>query len=102
MAAHSTLAANYSGVTEEVLTAIRNGELIHDSKLATLYAMAVEINDSRGRPADNIVRAFLEQGYTESHLLAIILAVSVKVLSNYSNHLFNTKVDKAFSAYKVD
>lgn len=102
MAAHSTLAANYSGVTEEVLTAIRNGEVINDSKLAALYAMAVEVNDSRGRPADNIVKAFLQQGYTETHLLAIILAVSVKVLSNYSNHLFETQVDKAFSAYKVD
>jgi len=102
MAAHSTLAANYSGVSEEVLTAIRNGGVINDNKLAALYAMAVEINDSRGRPADDIVKTFLNEGYTETNLLAIILAVSVKILSNYSNHLFNTEVDKAFIAYKVD
>jgi len=102
MAAHSTLAANYSGVAEEVLTAIRNGEVINDNKLAALYAMAVEINNSRGRPADNIVKTFLQEGYSEPHLLAIILAVSVKVLSNYSNHLFDTEVDKTFLAYKVD
>jgi uncharacterized peroxidase-related enzyme len=102
MAAHSTLAANFSGVTEEVLIAIRNGEVINDSKLSILYAMAVEVNDSRGRPADNIVKAFLHEGYTETHLLSIILAVSVKVLSNYSNHLFDTEVDNVFSAYKVD
>ncbi len=102
MAAHSTLAANHSGVPKEVLAAIRNGEAINDNKLAALYAMAVEINDSRGRPANNIVKTFLQEGYTEAHLLAIILATSVKVLSNYSNHLFDTEVDKAFSAYKVD
>ncbi|MEW6996129.1 carboxymuconolactone decarboxylase family protein [Colwelliaceae bacterium BS250] len=102
MAAHSTLAANYSDLAAEVLTAIRNGEVINDSKLAALYAVAVEINDSRGRPAEHIVKAFLQQGYTETHLLAIILAISVKVLSNYSNHLFDTKVDQVFSAYKVD
>jgi hypothetical protein len=31
-----------------------------------------------------------------------VLAVSVKVLSNYSNHAFATPVDERFSAYKVD
>lgn len=101
MAAHSTLAANHSGVAEEVLTAIRSGDVISDSKLAALYAMAVEVNDSRGRPEPDRVKTFLQAGYTEIHLLAIILAVSVKVLSNYSNHLFDTDVDEAFAAYKV-
>ena len=102
MAAHSTLAAKYSGVAEDVLSAIRTGGAIGDSKLAALYAMAVEVNDSRGRPEPGRVKTFLEAGYTETHLLAIILAVSVKVLSNYSNHLFDTEVDEAFTAYKVE
>ncbi|KGJ99631.1 carboxymuconolactone decarboxylase family protein [Thalassotalea sp. ND16A] len=101
MAAHSTLAANYSGVAEDVLTAIRGGDVINDTKLAALYAMAVEVNDSRGRPDAASVRTFLQAGYTELHLLAIILAVSVKVLSNYSNHLFNTEVDDVFATYKI-
>lgn len=101
IAAHSTLAANYSGVAEGVLSAIRSGGAIGDSKLAALYAMAVEVNDSRGRPELDKVKTFLGAGYTEAHLLAIILAVSVKVLSNYSNHLFDTDVDDAFAAYEV-
>ncbi len=101
MAAHSTLAANFSGVPEEVLSAIRSGGVIGDSKIRALYEMAVEVNDSRGRPESDRVKTFLEAGYTETHLLAIILAVSVKVLSNYSNHLFDTDVDEAFAAYEV-
>lgn len=32
----------------------------------------------------------------------IVLAVSVKVLSNCSNHAFGTPVDERFAAYKVD
>jgi len=63
--------------------------------------MAVEVNDSRGRPNPDIVEAFFKAGFGEKDLLAIILAVSVKILSNYSNHLFDTEVDEMFSAYKV-
>lgn len=100
-AAHSTLAANFSGVPEAVLTAIRAGEAIPDARLAAVYAMAVELNDSKGRPDPAIVERFIAAGFSEKHILAIVLAISVKVISNYSNHLFDTEVDEMFSAYKV-
>lgn len=100
-AAHSTLAAKYSGVPEEVLAAIRSGATIADAKLAALYAMAKEVNNSRGHPDTDIVNTFLQAGYSEKHILAITLAVSVKVLSNYSNHMFDSEVDEAFAEFKV-
>ncbi len=34
--------------------------------------------------------------------MAIILAISVKILSNYSNHLFDSDIDEVFAAYKVN
>ena len=101
IAAHSTLAASHSGVPKDVLEAIRSGEAIENERLAAVHAMAVEVNDSQGRPDPEIVSSFFEEGFSEKHLLAIILAVSVKILSNYSNHLFDTEVDEVFSAYKV-
>ena len=100
-AAHSTLAATKSGVPEETLNAIRSGQPIQDTRLASAYALAVEINNSRGRPDPEKVNAFFEAGYTETHILAITLAVSVKILSNYSNHYFDTEVDEVFSTYKI-
>lgn len=101
MAAHSTLAANYSGVPADTLEAIRQGETIDDPKFAALFAMAVDMNNSRGRPSPAIVKGFMDVGYTEKHLLAIVLALSVKTLSNYSNHLFATEVDEMFAAHKI-
>lgn len=100
-AAHSTLAANKSGVPKNVITAIRSGQPIADPRLAAVFALATEVNSSKGRPNPEIAKAFFSAGYTEKHILAITLAVSVKVLSNYSNHYFNTEVDNVFSAYKV-
>lgn len=53
---------------------------------------------SRGRPQASVVEDFLNAGYSEKQLLDIVLAVSIKTLSNYTNHLFQTPVDKAFKA----
>ncbi|MES9861676.1 MAG: carboxymuconolactone decarboxylase family protein [Candidatus Thiodiazotropha sp. LLP2] len=102
IAAHSTLAAKYSGVPKDVLEAIRSDSPIQDSKLAALYAMTVDIHDTRGHPSPATVKAFIEAGYSEKEILAITLAVSVKILSNYNNHYFDTPVDEVFSAYKVE
>lgn len=100
-AAHSTLAASYSGVPMDVLESIRSDSPIQDGKMAALYAMTVEITNTRGHPSPATVKAFFEAGYSEKEILAITLAVSVKILSNYSNHYFDTPVDEVFSAYRV-
>lgn len=51
-----------------------------------------------GRPARAEVEAFLTAGYTELQVLYLILALAVKTLSNYSNHLFHTPLDTVFAA----
>ena len=36
--------------------------------------------------------------FTEHQILYIVLAISVKTLSNYSNHLFHTQLDERFAS----
>jgi hypothetical protein len=55
--------------------------------------------ESRGMPTNANVKDFLAAGYTERHILEIVLAISVKVISNYSNHLFHTPVDVSFAGH---
>lgn len=100
-AAHSMVADKMSGVPSEVLSAIRSGEEIPDERLAALYAAAAAVTASRGRPDAATVEAFLAAGFTEADLLSVVLAVSVKVISNYTNHLFDTPVDAEFSDYTL-
>jgi uncharacterized peroxidase-related enzyme len=100
-AAHSMIADKKSGVAKPVLEAIRNDRNIPDARLAALFAFTTEMVSSRGRPSRKDTAAFLSQGYTEHHILGIVLAMAVKTLSNYSNHLFETPLDDAFSAYAV-
>lgn len=98
MAAHSTMADFFSNVPKEVTNAIREDKPIEDKKLSALATMTREMLLSRGRPDASIVDDFMQAGYSEKQLLDIVLAISVKTLSNYTNHLFETPVDKAFKA----
>ena len=98
MAAHSFVADNLSKVPTDVTDSIRNDDPIADSKMAELSEFTRTMVVSRGHPSQDDVSAFLQAGYSESHILDIILAISVKTISNYSNHVFDTPVDAAFKA----
>ncbi|MCI0590228.1 MAG: carboxymuconolactone decarboxylase family protein [Gammaproteobacteria bacterium] len=98
MAAHSMLADQMSKVPPSVTDAIRYGQRIPDPKLAALSVFTDAMLATRGLPLKTDVEAFLNAGYTERHVLEIILAIAVKTLSNYSNHLFHTPLDEMFSS----
>lgn len=99
MAAHSMLAENMSKVPAEVTAAIREGHSITDHKLDYLSKFTAVMVESRGLPGRKDVESFLAAGYSEQNILDIILAIAVKTLSNYSNHLLHTPVDDMFSAH---
>ncbi|MCS7704844.1 hypothetical protein N0018_34145, partial [Pseudomonas aeruginosa] len=42
-------------------------------------------------------RPSLAAGYGERQVLEIVLALAVKTLSNYANHLFHTPLDEMFA-----
>lgn len=99
VAAHSMLADAKSKVPPAVTEAIRDGTPVPDAKLAALSAFTRAMVASRGLPRREQVEAFLTAGYSEPHILGIILAIAVKTLSNYSNHLFRTPVDAMFASH---
>lgn len=97
VSAHSMLADKKSNLAPEVTDAIRDGAPIRDAKLAALSAFTRRMVTSRGLPSRADVEAFLAAGYRERHILEIVLAIAVKTLSNYANHLFHTPLDPMFA-----
>lgn len=98
MAAHSLLADQMSKVPPHVTEAIREGRPIPDPKLAALSAFTDTMLATRGLPSSAEVQSFLSAGYEERHVLEVILAIAVKTLSNYFNHLFHTPLDQMFAS----
>ncbi len=97
MAAHSYIADQVSKVPAPVTDAIRAGRLIPDAKLTALSKFTATLMSTRGLPKIADVESFLRAGYEERHVLEIILAIAVKTLSNYSNHLLHTPLDAVFA-----
>lgn len=100
MAAHSMIAEKISKVPAPVLDALRRGADLPDSKLQALAKFTHVMLESRGRPSGAELQAFVAAGYSERQVLEIILAIAVKTLSNYANHVFHTEINAAFAGYR--
>ncbi|MDF1516884.1 MAG: carboxymuconolactone decarboxylase family protein, partial [Lutibacter sp.] len=96
-AAHSFIADKMSKVPVEVTNAIRDGKQIPDAKLAVLSKLTRSLTANRGNVSQAEIDEFLATGYTEVNVLGIIAGISVKTISNYSNHNTNPELDSAFA-----
>ncbi len=99
VAAHSTLAEKMSGVPKDVIDAIRDGMPIPDRRLAALSHFTRTLLQRRGGADRSEVGRFVAAGFAEGQVLEIVLAIAVKTLSNWSNHLFETRVDEMFAGW---
>lgn len=97
VAAHSFVADNLSGVPAAVTNAIRDGVPVPDARLAALHDFTQTLVKKRGLASQADAQAFLAAGFSERHMLEIVLAMAVKTLSNYTNHLFHTPLDGLFA-----
>lgn len=95
MAAHTTI-SQAAGVPADVIEALRNGTAITDPRLEALRKFAVTINETRGYPNKGEITEFLEAGFSKQNVLEILIGTSLKVLSNYTNHITHTPLDEAF------
>ncbi len=83
----------------QAIAALRADQPIEYPKLQALAAFTRLMVESHGRPAPSDVQSFVAAGYCKKQVLEIILAMAVKTISNYSNHVFHTEVDSRFGRY---
>jgi AhpD family alkylhydroperoxidase len=95
MAAHSTAAKRY-GASEDVLSAVRAGELPSDPRLAALSSLTHQVVRKRGQISAENISAFLDAGFTQSQLLELLIGVSMTTLASYMYHIAGTPPDAAF------
>jgi uncharacterized peroxidase-related enzyme len=95
MAAH-TVVAGMQKVPTNVVEAIREDRPISDDRLEALRLFATAVVGKRGWVLDEDICAFLAAGFSQAQILEVILGVSFKTLSNYTNHVADTLLDKAF------
>ena len=97
MAAHTVIAEG-QGVPDCAIEVLRSGGAFPEekAKYEALRQFTITINESRGWPSECAVKAFLAAGYTQQTVLEVILGTSLKLMSNYTNHVMNTPLDEQF------
>lgn len=79
--------------------ALRNKEAMPNEKLQVLHETTLIMVRERGHLSEQQKQRFFAAGYNQRHLLEIVLGLSQKVISNYTNHLAETPVDKVYEKF---
>lgn len=96
-----TVRARAAALDEAAIAAIRARRPLDDPRLETLRSFAIRMVRERGFLADADIAAFEAAGFTRANVLEIVLAVGLKTLSNYVNHLAETPLDPPLLADAV-
>lgn len=96
--AHTAIAQSI-GVSDAISDALRNETPLPNARLEALRTFTLNVVRNRGHVDDSAVQAFLDAGFNRRQILEVVLGLAQKVMSNYTNHLADTPVDKPFKKF---
>jgi len=94
--AHAVI-AKMQGLDNELIQQLYDGVQLSDARLEILRQFTLKIVRQHGQLATTDVQVFLDAGFTQRHILDVILGVAQKTISNYVNHFANTPLDAPFA-----
>lgn len=86
-------------VSDDITEALRNETPLPSEKLEALRTFTLQLLETRGHPEDAAIASFYAAGYSQRHVLDVILAVAQKVMSNYTNYVAQTPVDEVMQKF---
>lgn len=97
--AHSAIAASMK-VDDAIVDALVNKKPLENEKLEVLRETTLALVKNRGVLSEQALNKFFDAGYAQQQVLEIVLGISQKVMSNYTNHLADTPVDQPFKKFE--
>jgi len=90
---HSLLAKN-AGIAPDQVEALRSGAPLSETKLEVLRGFTRTLIANRGKASEAELQVFFDAGYSDVQVLEVILGLSIKLISNYTNSIAGTPLDK--------
>ncbi|TAL27700.1 MAG: carboxymuconolactone decarboxylase family protein [Alphaproteobacteria bacterium] len=100
--AAGTTIGEKEGVPRDILNDLREDRKLKDAKLEQLRLFTKAVMRRMGRPEPMDIEAFRKAGYTNAHVLEVVLGVSLAIMGNYVGHIAQMPLDKAFEANKYE
>jgi uncharacterized peroxidase-related enzyme len=88
-----TLISKMNGFSEDQIIEIRKGTASFDPKFDALAKLTSEIVVNRGKASESTQQAFFDAGYTEAHLIDLVIAIGDKTISNFIHNLADFPID---------
>lgn len=95
-----TYLAEEDNVDPAVIEALRTGVPLPDPKLDILRNFTRSMIANRGKISEGELQLFLDAGFSEANALEVILGLALKTISNYTNSITGTPLDKAMHSRK--
>lgn len=99
MAAHTAIAKSEQ-IDGDVIESARKVGAYDDPRLEALRKFTLVALRERGWIPQADLDAFYAAGYGRQQVLEVILLLAHKTISNYTNHVASTPVDKPFQAFE--
>lgn len=90
-----TKLSQIAGMAANEIEALRQGAVLEDPKLEALRRFTQSLILNRGKIAKAELEAFFAVGYSSQQALEVILGIAVKTMSNYTNSIAGTPLDRA-------
>ena len=91
--------AHSEKISPQIIDALRDETPLPDARLEALRAFTLAVRETHGRPSAEQLDAFEAAGFDERAILDVILILAQKVMSNFTNSIFDTPTDKAFEKF---
>ena len=83
-----------AGMEPDMIDALRSGARLSDNKLESLRTFTRTLIANRGKATEADLQAFFDAGYSDIQALEVILGLAIKLMSNYTNSIAGTPLDK--------
>jgi uncharacterized peroxidase-related enzyme len=93
VAAHSA-GAKRAKAPHDVVAAIRERKPVADPRLGALADFTQAIVRERGWVGEPIVTKFVNAGFTPQQVVEVVVGVTLKTLSNYTNHIVDVPLNE--------
>ena len=98
VAVHSSIAKNALHIPTQIISAIANNTSLTDGKLNALICLVKELVRERGYASEASLKNFIAVGYRKEQVMELLLAIALKTISNYLDHISPAPIDPAFAA----
>lgn len=99
VAGHTAIALKKAGLERDLVRALQERASTGNARFDALVAFTRAVILTRGKVAKGELADFVAAGFTEQHVLEVILGVSLASLCNFANNLAGTDINPQLQAF---